>query len=156
MLTLITPTDLDLTVEDPVRPTIPMLWRQQYEIWAWMENDVRTATVCVAWLDAVPDSEAGMLIMPRGFKAVAYTIWSAAPGAGKKLILALQEQIKENPLCEGMYTLSPTTEMARKFHINNGARVYRINDSTINYQYKHDRTAEPTAQEREAQRSKNL
>jgi hypothetical protein len=156
MLTLITATDLDLTVEDPVRPTIPMLWRQQYEIWAWMENGERAATVCVAWLDAVPDSEASMLIMPRGFKAVAYTIWSAAPGAGKKLILALQDQIKENPLCEGMYTLSPTTEMARKFHINNGARVYRINESTINYQYKHDRTAEPTAQEREAQRSKNL
>ena len=156
MLTLITPTDIDLTVEDPVRPTIPMTWRQQYEIWAWMEDNVRTATVCVAWLDAVPDSEDGMLIMPRGFKAVAYTIWSAAPGAGKKLILALQEQIKENPLCEGMYTLSPTTEMARKFHINNGARVYRINESTINYQYKHDRTADTTAQEREAQRSKNL
>ena len=156
MLTLITPTDIDLTVEDPVRPTIPMTWRQQYEIWAWMEDNVRTATVCVAWLDAVPDSEDGMLIMPRGFKAVAYTIWSAAPGAGKKLILALQEQIKENPLCEGMYTLSPTTEMARKFHINNGARVYRINESTINYQYKHDRMADTTAQEREAQRSKNL
>jgi hypothetical protein len=133
-----------------------MSWRQQYEIWAWMENEQRTATVCVAWLDSVPDSEPGMLIMPRGFKAVAYTIWSAAPGAGKKLILALQEQIKENPLCEGMYTLSPTTEMARKFHINNGARVYRINDATINYQYKHDRTADTTAQEREAQRSKNL
>ena len=156
MLTLITTTDLDLTLEDPVRPTIPMSWRQQYEIWAWMDNDVRTATVCVAWLDSVPDSEDGMLIMPRGFKAVAYTIWSAAPGAGKKLILALQEQIKENPLCEGMYTLSPPTEMARKFHINNGARVYRINESTINYQYKHDRTADTTAQEREAQRSKNL
>ena len=156
MLTLITPTDIDLTVEDPVRPTIPMTWRQQYEIWAWIEDGQRAATVCVAWLDAVPDSELGMLIMPRGFKAVAYTIWSAAPGAGKKLILALQEQIKENPLCEGMYTLSPTTEMARKFHINNGARVYRINESTINYQYKHDRTADTTAQEREAQRSKNL
>ena len=156
MLTLITPTDIDLTVEDPVRPTIPMTWRQQYEIWAWIEDGQRAATVCVAWLDAVPDSEDGMLIMPRGFKAVAYTIWSAAPGAGKKLILALQEQIKENPLCEGMYTLSPTTEMARKFHINNGARVYRINESTINYQYKHDRTADTTAQEREAQRSKNL
>ena len=156
MLTLITTTDLDLTLEDPVRPTIPMSWRQQYEIWAWMENEQRTATVCVAWLDSVPDSEDSMLIMPRGFKAVAYTIWSAAPGAGKKLILALQEQIKENPLCEGMYTLSPPTEMARKFHINNGARVYRINESTINYQYKHDRTADTTAQEREAQRSKNL
>jgi hypothetical protein len=133
-----------------------MTWRQQYEIWAWIENGQRTATVCVAWLDAVPDSEHSMLIMPRGFKAVAYTIWSAAPGAGRRLIVAVQDMIKENPLCEGMYTLSPTTEMARKFHINNGARVYRINETTINYQYKHDRSAEPVAQEREAQRSKNL
>lgn len=156
MLTLITGTDLDLTVEDPVRPAIPMSWRQQYEIWAWIENDQRLATVCVAWLDSVPDSEEGMLVKPRGFNAVAYTIWSAAPGAGKKLILALQAKIKEDPLCEGMYTLSPPTEMARKFHVSNGARVYRINESTINYQYKHDRDAEPTAQEREAQRSKNL
>jgi hypothetical protein len=115
-----------------------MTWRQQYEIWAWIENGQRTATVCVAWLDAVPDSEHSMLIMPRGFKAVAYTIWSAAPGAGRRLIVAVQDMIKENPLCEGMYTLSPTTEMARKFHINNGARVYRINETTINYQYQHD------------------
>jgi hypothetical protein len=46
--------------------------------------------------------------------------------------------------------------MARKFHISNGARVYRINEQTINYQYQHDRAAEPTAQQREAQRSKNL
>jgi hypothetical protein len=133
-----------------------MSWRQQYEIWAWVENGERTATVCVAWLDSVPDSEAGMLVLPRGFKAIAYTIWSAAPGAGRKLILALQAEIKANPLCEGMYTLSPPTEMARKFHLNNGARVYRINESTINYQYKHDRDAAPEAQEREAQRSKNL
>jgi hypothetical protein len=107
-------------------------------------------------LDSVPDSESNMLIMPRGFKAVAYTVWSTAPGAGKRLILALQEMVKENPLCEGMYTLSPPTEMARKFHISNGARVYRINEQTINYQYQHDRAAEPTAQQREAQRSKNL
>ena len=156
MLTQITTTTLDLTVEDPVRPTIPMSWRQNHEIWAWIDNDVRTATVCVAWLDSVPDSEHSMLIMPRGFNAVAYTIWSSAPGAGRKLILALQAQIKDNPLCEGMYTLSPPTEMARKFHLNNGARVYRINQTTINYQYKHDRVSEPTAQEREAQRSKNL
>jgi len=156
MLTQITTTDLDLTVEDPVRPTIPMSWRQQYGIWAWVENGQRQATVCVAWLDSVPDSEAGMLVLPRGFNAIAYTIWSAAPGAGKKLILALQAEIKTNPLCEGMYTLSPPTEMARKFHVSNGARVYRINESTINYQYKHDRDAALEAQEREAQRSKNL
>jgi hypothetical protein len=121
-----------------------------------MENQQRTATVCVAWLDSVPDSEDGMLIMPRGFKAVAYTIWSTAPGAGRKLITAVQEMVKENPLCEGMYTLSPPTEMARRFHISNGARVYRINEQTINYHYQHDKTAEQPAQQREAQRSKNL
>jgi hypothetical protein len=121
-----------------------------------MENQQRTATVCVAWLDSVPDSEEGMLIMPRGFKAVAYTIWSTAPGAGRKLITAVQDMVKENPLCEGMYTLSPPTEMARRFHISNGARVYRINEQTINYQYQHDKTAEQPAQQREAQRSKNL
>ena len=156
MLVEITDTDLDLTLEDPVRPTVPMSWRHEHTIWAWMENGQRAATVCVAWLDSVPSSEDSMLIMPRGFKAVAYTIWSTAPGAGKKLILALQEMIKENPLCEGMYTLSPTTEMARKFHINNGARVYRINEDTINYQYQHTKISEHSAQQREAQRSKNL
>ena len=156
MLVEITDTDLDLTLEDPVRPTVPMLWRHPHAIWAWMENGQRAATVCVAWLDSVPSSEDSMLIMPRGFTAVAYTIWSTAPGAGKRLILALQEMIKENPLCEGMYTLSPTTEMARKFHINNGARVYRINEQTINYQYQHTKISEHSAQQREAQRSKNL
>ena len=156
MLVAITDPDLDLTLEDPVRPTVPMLWRHEHTVWAWMENDQRAATVCVAWLDSVPSSEDSMLIMPRGFKAVAYTIWSTAPGAGKRLILALQEMIKENPLCEGMYTLSPTTEMARKFHINNGARVYRINEQTINYQYQHTKISEHSAQQREAQRSKNL
>ena len=156
MLVQITDPDLDLTLEDPVRPTVPMSWRHEHTVWAWMEDQQRTATVCVAWLDSVPDSEEGMLIMPRGFKAVAYTIWSTAPGAGRKLITAVQDMVKENPLCEGMYTLSPPTEMARKFHISNGARVYRINEQTINYQYQHDKTAEPTAQQREAQRSKNL
>lgn len=156
MLIQITDPEFDCTLEDPVRPTVPMGWRREQTIWAWMENDQRTATVCVAWLDSVPDSENNMLILPRGFKAVAYTIWSTAQGAGKRLILALQQQIKENPLCEGMYTLSPPTEMARKFHINNGARVYRINEDTINYQYQHTKISEPTAQQREAQRSKNL
>ena len=156
MLLEITDTDLDLTLEDPVRPTVPMTWRHEHAIWAWMQDDQRAATVCVAWLDSVPDSENNMLILPRGFKAVAYTIWSTQPGAGRELILALQKEIQQNPLCEGMYTLSPTTEMARKFHINNGARVYRINEDTVNYQYQHDRAAEQTAQQREAQRSKNL
>lgn len=133
MLTLITNTELDLTQEDPVRPHIPMSWRSQHEIWAWVENSQRLATVCVAWLDTVPDSEQVMLITPRGDLAVAYTIWSTQAGAGQQLIRAVQAQVQNR--AQGMYTLSPTTEMARRFHVRNGATVYRINADTVNYEY---------------------
>jgi hypothetical protein len=33
-------------------------------------------------------------------------------------------------------TLSPKTEMARKFHLKNGAEVFRENPDTVNYLYK--------------------
>ncbi len=135
MLTQINPTDLDLTLEDPVRPTIPMSWRNQHEIWAWTENGQRTATVCVAWLITVPDSEEVMLITPPGHTAVAYTIWSTQPGHGQQLIRAVRDRVQARPDCQGMYTLSPPTEMARKFHLRNGASTYRINASTVNYEY---------------------
>jgi hypothetical protein len=32
-------------------------------------------------------------------------------------------------------TLSPKTEMAKRFHTKNGAGVYRENDETVNYEY---------------------
>ena len=32
-------------------------------------------------------------------------------------------------------TLSPKTEMAEKFHLRNGAVVFRENEETINYEY---------------------
>ena len=138
MLINITNTDLDLSTEDPVRPAIPMSWRQQQEIWAWIVDGQREATVCVAWCDSVPDSEEVLLITPRGHKAVAYSIWSSRAGAGSKLITAVQTKLQADPLCEGIFTVSPQTELARKFHITNGARIYRFNATTVNYQYRHD------------------
>jgi len=32
-------------------------------------------------------------------------------------------------------TMSPKTDMARDFHIRNGATVLRINRTTVNYEY---------------------
>jgi hypothetical protein len=32
-------------------------------------------------------------------------------------------------------TLSPKTEMARKFHTSNGAKTLKENDETVNYEY---------------------
>jgi len=42
----------------------------------------------------------------------------------------------EFPGIETYVTLSPKTEMARKFHLKNGARELRENSDTVNYIYK--------------------
>jgi hypothetical protein len=68
--------------------------------------------------------------------AIFYTIWSYAPGAGKELLMQTVEEIKkEYPSIERFVTLSPKTELARRFHLKNGAGVYRENKDTVNYEY---------------------
>jgi hypothetical protein len=67
---------------------------------------------------------------------VFYTIWSYAAGAGKDLIVAAQNEIKQsNPEVTTFVTLSPKTEMARRFHHKNGATTFRENADTVNYLY---------------------
>jgi hypothetical protein len=34
-------------------------------------------------------------------------------------------------------TLSPQTEMARRFHLKNGATIHKENPTSVNYQYYH-------------------
>jgi hypothetical protein len=69
--------------------------------------------------------------------AVFYTIWSYASGAGRRLIEEAQAEIRrDNPEVMTYVTLSPKTEMARKFHLKNGAEVFRENSDTVNYLYK--------------------
>jgi hypothetical protein len=69
--------------------------------------------------------------------AVFYTIWSYVAGAGRELIVEAQQSIAaEMPNVQTFVTLSPKTEMARRFHLKNGAGVYRENSDTINYIYK--------------------
>jgi hypothetical protein len=68
---------------------------------------------------------------------VFYTIWSYAAGAGRRLIEEAQAEIRrEQPEVETYVTLSPKTEMARKFHLKNGAEVFRENPDTVNYLYR--------------------
>jgi hypothetical protein len=49
---------------------------------------------------------------------------------------AQQSIAAEMPTVTTFVTLSPKTEMARRFHLKNGAGVYRENSDTINYIYK--------------------
>ena len=68
---------------------------------------------------------------------VFYSIWSYKPGAGRELLLQTVKNIKEDyPTVTTFVTLSPPTEMARRFHLKNGATVYRTNTETVNYEYK--------------------
>lgn len=68
--------------------------------------------------------------------AVFYTIWSYQTGAGRRLIFEAVKYIKHNfPTVCRFVTLSPKTEIAHKFHTKNGARVFRENFDTINYEY---------------------
>jgi hypothetical protein len=52
------------------------------------------------------------------------------------LLAAAVHGIKEQyPSVTRFVTLSPKTNMARRFHLKNGAIVFRENDDTVNYEY---------------------
>jgi len=42
---------------------------------------------------------------------------------------------KQFPSVQRFVTLSPKTEMAKRFHTKNGAGVFRENPNTVNYEY---------------------
>ena len=134
---------LNLLADDPVRPEIPAEFRVSAasEIFVLQDNDTYEplAVVCVAYRDMIP---ADILELARDADrdittAVFYTIWSYKPGAGRKMITQAVNWIKKNrkEITE-FVTLSPPTDMARKFHITNGAEVFRVNGDTVNYLYK--------------------
>jgi hypothetical protein len=128
---------VDLVRDDPVRPAIPTSSRihDHAEILVLMEEDRPAAVVCVAYLDSVPTNELELGAVGDNIAAF-YTIWSYAPGAGRRLIRAARIHIAQTrPSITRYVTLSPKTEMARKFHISNGASTLKENDDTINYEY---------------------
>lgn len=124
--------------DDPVRPEIPAEFRVAANrfVVALVEEQVR-AVVCVSLQDSVPaDVDELGYTGTDTQAAVFYTIWSYAPGAGTELLLSVVADIqKKYPTVKRFVTLSPKTEMARRFHIKNGAVVFRENPNTINYEY---------------------
>lgn len=134
---------LNLLADDPVRPEIPAAFRVSAtsEVFVLQNNETLEpeAVVCVAYRDMIP---ADILELARDADrdittAVFYTIWSYKPGAGRRMITQAVNCIRKNRnYITEFVTLSPPTDMARKFHITNGASVFRINGDTINYLYK--------------------
>jgi len=66
-----------------------------------------------------------------------YTIWSYVPRAGRNLALKTVEHIRETySNVNRILTLSPKTDLARKFHLSNGAIELKTNETTVNFEYR--------------------
>jgi hypothetical protein len=132
---------LKLLKDDPVRPEIPAEQRvnENSQIYV-LENEQGEplAVTCVKFLSEIPQTvEELATVAVKTNTAVFYTIWSYAAGAGRQLIEEAQADIKRaKPEVDTFVTLSPKTEMARRFHHKNGAETYRENPDTVNYLYK--------------------
>ena len=71
-----------------------------------------------------------------GQVAIAYTVWSKKKGGGKLIVKEVFKMIKKSNHLNRLITLSPLTEMARNFHLNNGAIELQVNEETQNFEYK--------------------
>jgi hypothetical protein len=139
-ITTITDEIEHLIKDDPVRPEIPMADRvnSNSRIYLLKDGNQTQAITCVKFLNSIPETVDDMFgLVESATTAVFYTIWSYTSGAGRSLIVEAQKSIEaEFPGIQTYVTLSPKTEMARRFHLKNGAGVYRENSTTVNYIYK--------------------
>ena len=139
-ITSITDEIVNLLKDDPVRPEIPADQRvnSNSRIYMLKDGNQTRAVTCVKFLDVIPAAVDDLAeFVGSATTAVFYTIWSYAAGAGRDLIVEAQKSIKQEfPDIDTYVTLSPKTEMARRFHLKNGAGVYRENSDTVNYIYK--------------------
>lgn len=131
---------LMLIKDDPVRPEIPVEQRVDQKGCVYVledDNGEPMAVTCVKFLGKIPESVEDLAdVAVNTSTAVFYTIWSYAAGAGRELITAAQKDIKsQKPEVETFVTLSPKTDMARRFHHKNGAKTYRENTDSVNYLY---------------------
>ena len=130
---------LSLLNQDPVRPHIPHIQRfgDSKDIFVLRDDENKAkAITCVSYQQSIPTSESELFLNGQAETAVFYTIWSYVPGAGRALIFDAVKHIKETkPEIKRFVTLSPKTEMAKKFHHKNGAVTFRENQESVNYEY---------------------
>jgi hypothetical protein len=130
---------LDFIKDDPVRPEISKDFRVSdgRMVAALVEEEKPDAMVCVSFHDFVPQDVNDLSTTAQvPTTAVFYTIWSYKAGKGKELLIqAVKEIQKQHPSITRFVTLSPKSEVARRFHLKNGAIVFRENLDTVNYEY---------------------
>ena len=142
MLSIITSTQDPLLAyvrDDPVRPELGWEFRvAPNRFVSVLQDRTPQAIVCVSLHDFVPESVVDLdRTALQANTAIFYTIWSYAPGSGASVLTETVGWIKQHfPEIQRFVTLSPKTEMAKKFHLRNGAEIFRENATTVNYEYK--------------------
>ena len=131
---------LEFIKDDPVRPEIPTDFRvSDGRLVAALTDDEQNpeAMVCVSFHDFVPENVDGLKQTTKvPTTAVFYTIWSYKTGKGQELLFRAVKGIQEQyPSVTRFVTLSPKTNLARRFHLKNGAIILRENVDSTNYEY---------------------
>ena len=139
------------TNDDPVRPELNNEFRTSYgrKIFGVKYQNEIHAVMCFAFTNDIPRSvndldqlskDAFLQSVQRdqnvGKIAVAYTVWSKKKGGGKLIVKEVYKMIKKSNHLNRLVTLSPLTEMAKKFHLRNGAELLQVNEQTQNFEYK--------------------
>ena len=137
--------------EDPVRPELDLQFRQSYgrKIYG-LRDDVGeiSAVMCFAFTNDVPKTVAEMEEMSydaalqsihregvQGSIAIAYTVWAKKRGGGRAIVNEVYKMVKKSNHLNRLVTLSPLTDMARNFHIKNGAKELQVNETSQNFEY---------------------
>ena len=138
------------TSEDPVRPELDNKFRTSYgrKIYGVKYKGVIHAVMCFAFTNEIPKSVEELDMMSKdaflqsirreyqvGKIAIAYTVWSKKRGGGKLIVKEVFKLIKKTHHLNRLIPLSPLTEMARKFHLSNGAVQIQVNETTQNFEY---------------------
>ena len=139
------------TTDDPVRPELSNEFRTSFgrKIYGVKYQGEIHAVMCFAFTNEIPKSvieleqyskDAFLQSAQRdqnvGKIAIAYTVWSKKKGGGKLIVKEVYKMIKKSNHLNRLVTLSPLTEMARRFHLRNGAVELQVNQETQNFEYK--------------------
>ena len=139
------------TIEDPVRPELDNEFRTSYgrKIYGVKYKNEIHAIMCFAFTNKIPKTVKELDNLSRdaflqsalrdqkvGQIAIAYTVWSKKKGGGKLIVKEVFKMIKKSNHLNRLVTLSPLTEMARNFHLKNGAEEIQVNEETQNFEYK--------------------
>ena len=137
--------------KDPVRPELDNIFRTSYgrKIYGVKYKNEIHAVMCFAFTNKIPKTVKELDLMSKdaflqsaqrdqkvGKIAIAYTVWSKKKGGGKLIVKEVFKMIKKSNHLNRLITLSPLTDMARNFHLRNGAIEIQVNESTQNFEYK--------------------